>query len=106
MAMTGKFEWLEKHQLAWKAVLLLATMGFENHVVDRNKTLFVATDASQIALSYVVFQIVQGDIKLISTDSRILKTSDRNKASSFRESISLMFALISNEHQIKVIWHK
>ena len=34
-------------------------------------------------------------------DSRILKGADRNKASSFREAISLMFALISNENQIK-----
>ena len=34
-------------------------------------------------------------------DSKILKGADRNKASSFREAIALMFALISNEAQIK-----
>ena len=42
-----------------------------------------------------------GDIKLISMDSKILKGADHNKASSFREAIALMFALISNEAQIK-----
>ena len=101
MAMSGSFEWQEKHQLAWKATLLLATLGFANHVVDKTRCLFLATDASQIAISWVLFQIVGGDIKLISMDSRILKGADRNKASSFREAIALMFALISNENQIK-----
>ena len=64
MAMSGSFEWLEKHQLAWKATLLLATLGFANHVVDKTKCLFLATDASQIAISYVLFQIVGGGYKI------------------------------------------
>ena len=101
MAMSGSFEWKEKHQLAWKATLLLANLGFSNHVIDKSRCLFLATDASQIAISWVLFQIVDGDIKLVSMDSKILKGSDRNKASSFREAIALMFALISNEAQIK-----
>ena len=40
MAMSGSFEWQEKHQLAWKATLLLATLGFANHVIDRTRCLF------------------------------------------------------------------
>ena len=34
-------------------------------------------------------------------DSKILKGSDRNKASSFREAIALIYSLISNEAVIK-----
>ena len=101
MAMSGSFRWDQKHQLAWKATLLLANLGFANHVIDRKQCLFLATDASQIAISWVLFQIIRGDIKLISMDSKILKGSDRNKASSFREAIALIYSLISNEAAIK-----
>ena len=38
---------------------------------------------------------------MISLDSKVLKGSDRNKASSFREAIALIYALISNEAAIK-----
>ena len=64
MALSGKFEWTHKHQLAWKATLLVASLGFENHVIEPDAPMFVATDASQIAISYVIFQIIAGEIKL------------------------------------------
>ena len=101
MGMSGSFRWDLKHQLAWKATILLANLGFENHVIDRKQCLFLATDASQIAISWVLFQIIRGEIRLISMDSKILKGSDRNKASSFREAIALIYSLISNEAAIK-----
>ena len=87
--------------MAWKATILLASLGFENHVVEKDQCLFLATDASQIAISWVLFQIIDGEIRLIGLDSKVLKSSDRNKASSFREAMALMFALISNEASIK-----
>ena len=101
MAMSGKFSWEVKHQKAWRAVLLLACLGFESNVIEGDKPLSIATDGSQIAISYVLFQIVAGEIKVIDMDSKILKAADRNKASSFREAIGLIYALMSNETTIK-----
>ena len=101
MALSGTFEWTRKHQLAWKATLLVASLGFANHVIELDAPMFVATDASQIAISYVIFQIINGEIRIISLDSKILKASDRNKASSFREALALMYGLIANEATIK-----
>ena len=69
MAMSGKFQWEMKHQLAWKATILLASLGFENHVIEKDQCLFLATDASQIAISWVLFQIISGEIRLINLDS-------------------------------------
>ena len=66
MALSGTFEWGLKHQLAWKATLLVASLGFENHVIEPEMPMFVATDASQIAISYVLFQIIEGEIRVIS----------------------------------------
>ena len=65
MAMSGKFEWGMKHQLAWRATILMASLGFKNHVVEKDQSLFLATDASQIAISWVLFQILNGEIKII-----------------------------------------
>ena len=101
MAVSGHFEWGLKHQLAWKATLLVASLAFENHVIEQDKPLFVATNASQIAISYVLFQIIEGEIRVVGLDSKILKSADRNKASSFREALALMFGLIANEATIK-----
>ena len=55
MAMSGTFRWDMKHQLAWKATILLASLGFENHVIEKKQCLFLATDPSQIAISWVFF---------------------------------------------------
>ena len=101
MAMSGTFKWEMKFQLAGKATILLASLGFENHVIEKNQCLFLVTDSSQIAISWVLFQIIHGEIRLNSLDSKVLKGSDRNKALSFREAIALIYALISNEASIK-----
>ena len=101
MCLSGKFEWTSVHQAAWQAIKLLCSLNFENNVIDENRTLILACDSSQISVSWVMFQIIHGDIKLISLDSKILKGSDRRKAAPFRESIALLFCLITNENSIK-----
>ena len=101
MAMTGVFEWKEVHQRAWKALLLLSSLEFESNVVDKSRPLFLASDASQISVGWVLYQIVLGEIKIINLDGKILKSSDRRKPAAVRESLGVMFALISNETAIK-----
>ena len=101
MCLSGKFEWTSVHQSAWEAIKLLCSLNFQNNVVDENRTLLLACDSSQISVSWVSFQIVEGDVKLISLDSKILNGADRRKAAPFRETIALLYCLMSNENIIK-----
>ena len=101
MAMSGEFVWEEVHQRAWKALLLLTGLEFASHVIDTSRPLFLCTDASQISIAWVLYQIVDGEIKIINLDGKILKSSDRRKPAAVRESLGVVFALISNETAIK-----
>ena len=60
----------------------------------------------QILVAYVGFQLVDGEIKIVSMDSRILKSADRNKPAAFRETMALMFALMQNESVIRAYTSK
>ena len=93
MAMTGVFQWASVHQKAWKAILLLASLGFELNVIDKSKPLLLASDSSQISISWVLFRV-------------ILKGADRRKAAAIVEAIGVIFCLMSNEEAIKIIHHK
>ena len=60
--------------MAWNTILFIASMGFELHVVNQDLPIYYTTDSSQISVAYVGFQVVNGEIKIVSMDSRILKT--------------------------------
>merc|ERR1711891_91752 len=72
-----------------------------SHVIDKTRPLFLCTDASQISIGWLLFQIIAGEIKIINLDSKILQSSDRRKPAAIRESLGVIFALISNENNIK-----
>ena len=106
MAMTRVFQWTSVHQKAWKAILLLASLAFALNVIDKNKPLLLAPDSSQISISWVLFYIINANIKLIALDSKILKGADRKKAAAIRKAIRAIFCLMSYEETIKIIHHK
>ena len=97
MAMSGVFRWDEVHQRSWKALLLNASLELESHVVDKSRPLFLATDASQISIGWVLYQIIAGEVVVINLDGKLLKGCDRRRPAAIRESLGMMFALISNE---------
>jgi len=101
MALTGCFKWDKVHQLAWKTILFIASMGFELHVIDKHKPIYYCTDSSQISVAYFAFQVIDGEIRVVNMDSKILKSSDRNKPAAFREMMLLLFAIIQNEAVIR-----
>merc|ERR1711954_4168 len=101
MGMSGSFSWTELHQKSWKALLLLAALEIGSHVIDKTRPLFLATDSSQIAIGWVLYQIVDGDISVINLDSKLLKIADRRKCAPMRESLAMIFALMENEATIK-----
>ena len=92
------FEWNRIHQLAFDSIKLLCSLQFTNATIDNTKPLFISCDRSKI----LAFQLDDnGQMVLTYCDSRVLKQSDRNKASSFRELLALVFAVIQMESQIR-----
>ena len=101
MAMSGQFKWDPVHQMAWNCIKFLACLGFELHVIDKKLPIYYTCDSSQISVAYIGFQVIDGEIKVTSMDSKILKSADRNKPAAFRETLALMFTLMSNESIIR-----
>ena len=101
LAMSGEFHWTEVHQRSWMALLLLAELEIESHVIDETRPLFLASDASQISVAWVLFQLIAGEIIVINLDGKLLKGCDRRKPAAICESLGIMFSLIANEAVIK-----
>ena len=69
MALSGIFKWDTVHQIAWNTILFIASMGFEVHVVNKDLPIYYTTDSSQISVAYCGFQVVDGEIRIVSMDS-------------------------------------
>ena len=92
MVTSGLFKWTRLHQMAWDNMKLLCSLRFSNSSIDQKKTLWIGCDSSQIGLGILAFQIGDdGTMILMWCDSKILKQSDRNKTSSFRELLGLLY---------------
>merc|ERR1711895_425948 len=81
--------------------ILITGLEFASHVIDKTRPLFLCTDASQISIGWLLFQIINVEIRIINLDSKILQSSDRRKPAAIRESLGVIFGLISNENNIK-----
>ena len=61
-----------------------------NATIDKDKTLYLACDASQIAAAHIVFKLGEdGQIVMITTCTRIFIRSSRNKSAAFRELLAI-----------------
>ena len=69
---TEGFFWNDNLELSWQAIKLIAQLQMSNSTIDKNKTLYLACDASQIAGAYILFQIGDaGEVVMITTCTRI-----------------------------------
>ena len=101
MGMSGEFNWTETCQRSWKALLLLASLEIESHVIDKTRPLFMATDSSQISIAWVLYQLIEGQVFVINLDAKLLKSCDRRKPAPIREALAMVYGLIENECTIK-----
>ena len=49
------FYWDNSLELSWQALKLIASLQMTNSTIDKEKTLFLACDASQVAGAYILF---------------------------------------------------
>ena len=65
---TEGFFWNDTLELSWQAIKLIAQLQMSNSTIDKNKTLYLACDASQIAGAYILFQLGDdGEVVMITT---------------------------------------
>ena len=95
------FAWTKVHQDALDSIKLIIRLNFPNHAIDKNKQLFLMCDASKLAISFNLWQIVNGQMGLNLTESRFLSPAEANKASIARESLALVWSLKKTEHIIR-----
>ena len=88
---------------------MFAQLQMTNSTIDKNKTLFLVCDASQVAGAYILFQLGDdGDIIMITTCTRVFIRAARNKSAAFRELLAIISGVtdletIIRSHQSEVI---
>ena len=103
------FYWDNSLELSWQALKLIASLQMTNSTIDKEKTLFLACDASQVAGAYILFQLGNdGDIVMITTCTRVFIRATRNKSAAFRELMSIISGVtdletIIRSHESEVI---
>ena len=102
MCLSENFNWGQLEAEAWGNLKFVCGLKIKNYLIDKSRPLFLTTDASQISIAWMLFQINKdGDIEIVATDSKLLHQADRNKAASFRELLALMSAIVKNELRIR-----
>ena len=83
-------------------------MALELVFISPSDHLVLSTDASNNAIGFGVFKFDPNtfQLQLAMTDSKLLNQADRNKSTTTKEVISLLYCLKSMEYQIRQSEHK
>ena len=97
-----EFYWDNSLEKSWQAIKLIANLQMTNSTIDKDKTLFLACDASQVAGAYILFQLGNdGNIIMITTSTRVFIRAVRNKSAAFRELLAIISGVTDLETIIK-----
>ena len=88
-----KFVWTEIEEEAWNHAKTLCSLNLRLTVPNAEDDLVLATDASKIAASACLFRVNNGDLDLVSVNSKCFSTTDMHRSSYTLESIALAYGL-------------
>ena len=102
---TTDFVWDDQLELKFKAIKMLIELRIKNNTVDPTNTLYLSCDASQIAISFTLFQIDnQGCMQIIATSGRLLNEASRNQSTAMREAFSIQkWSKYSNASNLRML---
>ena len=80
---------------------MAVALDFKNHSVNVLLPLLLMVDSSKVATSYMMYQIVDGEILTIDMDSRVLSKPEKAQPSVTRESLGIVYCLRKNEPLIR-----
>ena len=78
---------------AFEGIKMAVALDFKNHSVNVLLPLLVMVDSSKVATSYMIYQIVNGEILTIDMDSRIFSEPQMAQPSITRESLGIVYCL-------------
>jgi len=90
-----KIKWLPEHTAIMRKFRLILEQKVLLRYPDFSKQLFVGTDASKYGVGCVLFQMVDGEKRIIRLASRALTESERNYGAPQRELLAVLHALRS-----------
>ena len=86
---------------AFEAIKLAVGLNFRNFSINDELPLLLMVDSSKVATSYMAFQIVGGEIKIIDMDSRIFSEPEMTALSVTREALGICYGLRKIENLIR-----
>ncbi|KAG0752015.1 hypothetical protein G6F24_013859 [Rhizopus arrhizus] len=85
--------WNNKHQTCFDNLKKVLLEGTILAYPDLNRPFCVATDASNVGVGVVLYQVIDGKIKYISMMAKSLSKSERNYSATKRELLAVVYAL-------------
>ena len=72
---------------------LAIALNFKNHSVDASLPLLLMVDSSKVVTSFMIFQLVEGEILIVDMDSRIFAETEMGQPSVTREALGIVYGL-------------
>ena len=88
-----QFCWAEKHQQALEMLKTDLQQISNLHNIDYTKDVFIQTDASDVAVGSIIFQLEKGERKIIQYFSKSLNSAQRNYATTDKEALAIIETL-------------
>ncbi|EIE78251.1 hypothetical protein RO3G_02955 [Rhizopus delemar RA 99-880] len=85
--------WNSKHQTCFDNLKKVLLEGTILAYPDLNRPFCVATDASNVGVGVVLYQVIDGKMKYISMMAKSLSKSERNYSATKRELLAVVYAL-------------
>ena len=92
------FRWDKVANDAFEGIKMAVALDFKNHSVNELLPLLIMVDSSKVASSYMVYQIVEGEILTVDMDSRIFSETEMAQPSITRESLGIVYCLKKTKH--------
>ena len=90
---TREWKWGEIEEESWQLAKELCTMNLRLTIPDPSDELVLATDASKIAASAILYRVRDGKLELVACNSKYFSVTDLNKCSYVLEAIALGYGL-------------
>lgn len=85
--------WQKEHQTAFENLKEALTSDFILSYPDFNESFCIATDASNVGIGVVLYQVINGEIKYVSMMAKSLSQSERHYSTTKRELLAIVYAL-------------
>ena len=88
-----KFIWSEVEERSWRAIKLMVALEIKCTIPQPNQRLYMFVDASSVGCSQHLFILVNDQLKMVATNSKLFGAMDCGKSAYFKELLSLIVGI-------------